>query len=78
MIRWLYIHTLMQLDKARIEVNRRKLGIASWPERNIIEVSEEELNHEVPIEVLAREAHVWLWLAKRATEWHQRVKKYGV
>lgn len=74
-IRWTYIRTLEKLDRAKERLDRT-LSDGLWPKGNIIPL--EDSQFPFPFEMVAREAKVWLWLARRATRWQERAKKYGV
>jgi hypothetical protein len=74
-VRWLYIRTLEKLDKAKEEIRQeRRASLGA-----IIPLDEDEDEDSFPIltEQVAEKANVRLWLAKKATRWHERTMKYG-
>jgi hypothetical protein len=72
MIRWIYIRTLEKLDRAREEIKREsKASLGA-----IISVNEDKF--PISVKEAAKKADVWVWLARQATQWHERTKKYGV
>jgi hypothetical protein len=73
MIRRVYIRILGKLDAAREEL---KKDPGPWKQGGIITLDDGS-SFPISVERAAKKAKVWLWLAKRATRWHEEGKKYG-
>jgi hypothetical protein len=74
MIYAIYTRTLEKLEAAKERLNKR---IDKSAPKEIIRNGDMNFAEYFPLQVLAKEAKVWLWLARRAVNRERRIKKYG-
>ena len=77
----LYIHTLEKLDAAKTLIEERWQSNSQWRQGGIINVEDALENQrafmpKINISALAKQSGTFLWLAKRAIKWRDRVTKY--